>query len=186
MSRNPLVAGANRWSRRLHRWGALLVLIPGLVIIATGLLLQMKKNWSWVQPPTLRGTRPHVAIGFDRILEIARAVPEADVSDWADIDRLDVQPSRGLIKIQPFSRVEIQVDAATGDVLQVMYRRSDLIESLHDGSWFHSRAKLWIFLPTGAVFLGLWLTGLYLWVLPYWARWSRRRRRALARAGTRS
>ncbi len=184
MSRNPVVARVNRWSRRLHRWGALLIVAPGLVIICTGLLLQLKKQWAWVQPPTLRGSVPAditPALTFDRILEIARSVPEARVAGWRDIDRLDVQPSRGVVKIQPFSRVEIQVDTATGAVLQVMYRRSDLIESLHDGSWFHERAKLWVFLPTGAVFLGLWLTGVYLWMLPYWARWSRDRR-ARARA----
>jgi hypothetical protein len=27
-----------------------------------------------------------------------------------------------------------------------------------------------VFLPTGAIVLGLWLTGMYLWLLPYWTR----------------
>jgi PepSY-associated TM region len=185
MSRNRSVARINRWSRKLHRLGAILILAPGPIIICTGLLLQLKKNWSWVQPPTLRGTAAAPTITFDRILEIARSVPEARVSGWEDIDRLDVQPTRGMVKVQPFSRVEIQVDTTTGAVLQVMRRRSDLIESLHDGSWFHARAKMWVFLPTGAIFLGLWITGVYLWVLPYWARWSRDRR-ALREGRTRS
>ena len=51
------------------------------------------------------------------------------------------------------------------------YRRSDLIESLHDGSWFHDRAKLWVFLPTAAVVLMLWGTGIYLFFLPLAVRW---------------
>ena len=37
-------------SRKAHRWGAIAVALPFLVVIATGILLQLKKNWSWVQP----------------------------------------------------------------------------------------------------------------------------------------
>jgi hypothetical protein len=63
-------------------------------------------------------------------------------------------------------------------VLQSTYRRSDLIESLHDGSWFHDRAKLFIWLPAGVVLCGLWGTGLYLWVLPYLTRRRRKQTKA--------
>ncbi|MFM9995188.1 MAG: PepSY domain-containing protein [Phycisphaerales bacterium] len=176
MSRNPAAAFANRWSRRLHRGGAIVAAVPLLIIITTGLLLQLKKEWSWVQPPTLRGTGQAPVIGFDRILEIARTIPAAGVRDWSDIDRLDVQPGRGLVKVHPRNRVEIQIDTGTGAVLQVMHRRSDLVESLHDGSWFHDRAKLWVFLPTGAALLLLWFSGVYLWLLPHWARRARDKR----------
>ena len=56
------------------------------------------------------------------------------------------------------------------------YRRSDLIESLHDGSFFGGDfAKLGVFLPTALVLCVLWGTGIYLFFLPYMVR---RRRRA--------
>ena len=58
------------------------------------------------------------------------------------------------------------------------YRRSDVIETIHDGSWFHDNVKLWIFLPTAVVVLGLWITGIYLFILPYGVRWSRARTKA--------
>jgi len=48
---------------------------------------------------------------------------------------------------------EIQIDTQSGTILQQAYRRSDIIESIHDGSWFHDKVKLWIFLPTGIVLL---------------------------------
>jgi len=44
---------------------------------------------------------------------------------------------------------EAQVDLGTGAIMHVAYRRSDLIESIHDGSWFHDSAKLWLFFPSG-------------------------------------
>ena len=79
-----------------------------------------------------------------------------------------------MVKVRCANRWEGQVDSHTGAVLQSSYRRSDLIESLHDGSWFHDRAKLLIWLPTGLILCGLWITGLYLWVLPYLVRRKRK------------
>jgi uncharacterized iron-regulated membrane protein len=161
------------WTRKGHRWGAILIALPFLLVIVTGLLLQLKKEWSWVQPPTQRGQGKTPSVSLEAILDAARSQPEAGVQGWDDVDRLDIQPNRGIAKLQARSRWEVQVDLATGDVLQVAYRRSDLIESLHDGSWFHDRAKLWVFLPTAVVVLGLWVTGVYLFFLPHAVRWSR-------------
>jgi uncharacterized iron-regulated membrane protein len=161
-------------NRRIHRWGAALVAIPFLVVICTGILLQVKKRLPWVQPTEQRGGSAPPAVSMDDMLARMKEVPQAGVTSWADIDRIDVRPSKGLVKVVSTSRWEIQLDAATGAVLQTAYRRSDLIESLHDGSWFHDLAKSWIFLPSGVIVLVLWLTGLYLWLLPY--RTRRRRR----------
>jgi uncharacterized iron-regulated membrane protein len=159
--------------RKTHRWGAVLVAAPFLLVLVTGLLLQVKKQVPWVQPPTKKGAGKVPAVGFDRMLEAARSVPEAGVSGWDDIDRVDVRPKDGVAKVTCKSRWEVQVDFHTGEVVQVAYRRSDLIESLHDGSWFGDAAKLYVFLPVAAVVLGLWGTGIYLFVLPYSVRWRR-------------
>src|SRR5690606_27636066 len=114
--------------RKLHRWGAIAVAVPFAVIIATGLILQLKKDVDWIQPPTRRGSAPMAegapAISFDTILAAARAVPEARVQTWDDVDRLDVRPGRGIVKVRAISRWEVQVDVATGEVVQVAYRRS--------------------------------------------------------------
>jgi uncharacterized iron-regulated membrane protein len=165
----------NRWSRKLHRYGAIGLAIPLLLVIVTGLLLQVKKQWTWVQPPTLKG-------GFseDRdlreILEISTRDQRAEIQTWDDIDRLDVRPSKGVVKVQAENGIEIQIDLKTGEILQSTYRRSDWIESLHDGSFFGDWAKLSIFLVNGLVLLGLWISGMYLWYLPIHARSKKRNR----------
>jgi len=165
-------------NRRLHRWGAVLIALPLLIIIGSGILLQLKKEWAWVQPATLNGAQPGVALTWEQILAAARAVPEAGVRGWDEIARLDVQHQRGMIKVQCVNRWELQLDAVTGALLSSAYRRSDLIESIHDGSFFHERAKLWVWLPAGVILLGMWGTGVYLWLLPHLVR--RRKRRAAA------
>ena len=105
------------------------------------------------------------------------ATPQAAIHGWEDIDRVDVRPERGVLKVRAKNRWEIQIDSHSGEVLQVAYRRSDLLETIHDGSFFFSGAKLWIFLPTALILIGLWGTGLYLFAIPHLVRRERRRLR---------
>ena len=83
-----------------------------------------------------------------------------------------------MAKVQCNNRWEVQVDLSSGEVLAANYRRSDFIESLHDGSFFSDGAKLWLFLPNGLILLGLWFTGVYLWWLPVGARRKKRMKKA--------
>lgn len=175
---------ANKWSRKLHRWGAILAAAPVVVIICTGLLLNWKKEVAWIQPSEMRGAGGPPGATFDQILSAARAVPEAGVESWDDIDRLDVRPGKGIVKVQCRNHWELQVDTVTGAVLSSEPRRSDLIESIHDGSFFHPGVKHWVFFPAALVLLGLWLTGLYLWILPFSAKRAGRRRRAAQSIGS--
>jgi len=159
--------------RKLHSWGSIVVALPIAVIIGTGLLLQLKKDVLWVQPREVKTEARHVAVTPDQILAAAVAAPALQVRSWSDIARVDIRPDRGLVKISAANHWELQIHSVTAEPLQVAYRRSDLIESIHDGSWFHDAAKLWIFLPSGVVLFGLWLTGIYLFALPYWVRSKR-------------
>jgi uncharacterized iron-regulated membrane protein len=165
-------------NRVVHRWGSIIVLIPAGVIVLSGIVLQLKKQSAWIQPPTQKGSAAELSLSFDQILAAAQTVPEAQVETWDDIDRLDVRPGKGMLKVRCQNRWEVQLDTKTGEVLQVAYRRSDLIESLHDGSFFHDRVKLWLFFPSAMVLGVLWVTGVYLFILPYFAKWKKRRKKA--------
>ena len=165
----------NLLNRKIHNWASIIVAVPIIVIIASGLFLQLKKQVTWIQPAEIRGTGKTPEISLPKILEISREVSEAEIETWDDINRLDVRPSKGMVKVRAENDWEIQIDLKSGKVLQTAYRRSDLIESIHDGSFFHDNVKLWIFLPAGIVLLALWLTGIYMFFQPRWARWRRSR-----------
>jgi uncharacterized iron-regulated membrane protein len=173
----------SRLNRLVHRWGSVLIAVPLAVVIVTGVILQLKKELAWIQPPTHHGSADSPTIRFDEILAAVQRVAEANVHGWEDIDRLDVRPGKGMLKVRCRNQWEVQLDAVTGQVLQVAYRRSDLIESIHDGSFFGDPMKLWVFLPSAIVLGVLWCTGIYLFALPYWAKWTRRstKRRSQAR-----
>jgi hypothetical protein len=172
----------NVLNRKVHYWASFVVALPLLAIIATGVLLQLKKQSTWIQPAEQRGTGTVPQVGLDRILEQAMLAPEAGVTGWDDIDKLDLRPSKGVGKVILHNGWEVQIDLGTGAVLQTAYRRSDLIESLHDGSFFGGDwTKLGLFLPAGVGLLLLWLGGMWMWWVPFSAK--RRTRHKAIRHG---
>jgi uncharacterized iron-regulated membrane protein len=170
-------------NRKIHYWVSIAIAAPVLVVLTTGILLQLKKQLTWIQPAERRGSGVAPRVGLSELLAASRTVPEAGVRTWDDVHRIDIRPDRGLAKVTSTTRWEIQIDTETARVLQAARRRSDLIESMHDGSWFHEHAKLWIFLPSGALLLLLWLTGLYLAWLPFRSRGRRRQAASLPDGG---
>ena len=120
----------NVLNRKVHYWAAFIAAVPLLVMIASGLLLQMKKHWTWVQPVEHRGTGNAPAIDLEGILASLKTIPEMKVESWADVNRLDVRPGRGVVKAWLMNGYEVQVDLGTGRVLHTAYRRSDLIETI--------------------------------------------------------
>lgn len=165
--------------RKIHHWGSIFIALQLGLVIGAGVLLMLKKEFDWIQPPTMRGMSAVPSARFDDLLAAASSVPEAEIRDWRDLARVDVKHHKGIVKFVANNRWEVQVDAATARVLQVAYRRSDLIEGLHDGSYFADWTKLYLFLPTGVILFALWLTGLYLFFLPHVKNMQKRRRKRI-------
>lgn len=166
----------NALSRKAHYWVSACIAVPLVIIVGSGVLLQLKKQWSWIQPAELRGTGTSPAVDLEGILDSVRAIPELAVDGWHDVNRIDFRPGRGMAKVWLHSGWEVQVDLATGAVLQTAYRRSDLIESIHDGSFFAKNwSKFGIFLPSALALLFELITGLWMFWLPFAAKRRRRR-----------
>ncbi len=170
-----------KFNRQIHYWGAIIIILPVVIVIGSGLLLQVKKQIPWVQPATVKTQARALTLSFDQILLVAKTIPEAQISSWKDVDRLDVRPGKGITKVRAKNSWEIQIHNKTAEVMALNYRRSDLIEAIHDGSWFHDDAKLWLFLPAAIILLTLSLTGLYMFLIAFPAKWraSRRNRERL-------
>ena len=155
-----------RGSRKIHRIGAVLIALPFLIVIVSGIVLQLKKDVTWIQPETRTGTPSTLVLSLDSLLSISQSVDEAEIESWDDIDRIDIRPDKGIAKVRAVNHWEIQIDTESGAIIQVEYRRSDIIESIHDGSWFADPVKYWIFLPSAIIVLILWISGMYLYFLP--------------------
>ena len=169
--------------RKIHYWLTALTLVTILVVAVTGVLLTLKKEFATLQPPLATAVAPGLpATSLDRLLGAVASETNRPGMSWRDVDRIDVRPNDGLAKVILNDRTEYQVDLHTVRVLQIGYRTSDLLESIHDfsflgGDW----SKYLLSLPSGIALIVLWVTGGYMFIQPMLVRRRKRRATTLAR-----
>ena len=147
-------------------------------MIGAGILLMLKKEIEWIQPVSQKGVERNIVpmASMDNLFAAAKSVEHAGFTNWDELERADLKPGKGIIKFLSTTNWEVQVDTHTAQVLQVAKRRSDVIEAIHDGSYFADWMKLGLFLPTGIALLILWLTGVYMFVLTEYKKTKKRKK----------
>lgn len=143
-----------------------------LIISITGILLNHKRGLN------LMPEVEHAPTG-----EFAAALPLADLAFRAlraagdsgtpalAIDRMDVRPRDGLIKVRlrNATSTEVTLDLTDGRVLHMGDRGDVFLEKLHSGEIFGSQGVL--LSDAGAIALTvLLITGYWLWLRPRWRR----------------
>lgn len=160
-----------------HKWLGILFSIVFLNVAVTGLLLLVKKDVHWIQPPTRNGAEGDAAsyISMEKLMDVVLAQKHEDFKAVEDIDRVDFRVGKRVHKVRSVrNNAEIQVCAVTGKVLSVSTRPSDWLESLHDGSFFGKWAHGYVMPVTALVTVFLVISGLYLWLVPAFKRKARR------------
>jgi len=155
-----------------------------MIVAVTGGLLGWKKNVDWLNAGTLRGVSNDVNNFLStREIEIRakKTLQDSYPGLNTEIDRIDIRPAEGVAKVV-FKQhyVGIQIDATTGDVLQVQKRYADLVENIHDGSildkafGFKQAFKLILTTVLSLALLGFTISGFWLWYGPKRMRRSSR------------
>ena len=164
--------------RRFHRWIGISLAVFLLISATTGILLSVKKDFDILQPPTQKGESKDLKTwkSLDDLELIAvREVQKIKPNSENTIDRLDVRPSKGIVKVLfKEDNLEVQLDGTTGKVLSVAPRWSDWIESLHDGSIISDLFKMISMNVLGWGLIVMIVSGFWLW---YGPRRLRRKRR---------
>lgn len=153
------------WHRFIGTGLGFFILITSL----TGILLGWKKNVEILQPPEQKGTTTELNqwVSIEMIASSASHALDSVVGRTVAIDKLDVRPGKGIIKVLfKEGYWEVQVDGATGKSLSVMQRHSDWIEHLHDGSIINDFFKIAYTNLLGWGLLILGLSGFWLWYGP--------------------
>lgn len=167
----------NYANRRTHAWISICFAVPLVVVIISGILLQLKKQLPYVQPIERTGAVHEPIVSPTQYLGAINAAHQDGNVSWKDVQRVDIRPSKGIAKVILKSDIEYQIDLGTGHILQREVRRSDFIESLHDGSFFAGDiSKLGVFLPAAIGLLILWLSGIYMFWLPIVAKTKKKQR----------
>ena len=168
-----------RNARKVHRTTGALLFVFFFIIALSGLLLGWKKHsGDFILPKTYTGTSANLAewLPIDslhqRAILILRDSLGAELSP--EIDRIDIRPDKGTLK---FVFAEhfwgLQLDGATGKLLNIDRRRSDFIEKVHDGSILdyylgtsNGILKLLYTSLMGVALLIFTITGFWLWYGP--------------------
>ncbi|MBT6036820.1 MAG: PepSY domain-containing protein [Kordiimonadaceae bacterium] len=173
----------NKLNRTIHNWLSIFIAMPILLLIVSGLFLQLKKDFIWIQPPSVRGENVATPIvSHEELLAAATSAPQTAGLKWSEFDRIDYKVDRGMVKFMTFEGWEVQVDTTTGDILSVAERRSDFFEKLHDGSYFGDTVKYYVVLPCAVSLFVLWITGIWMFFYPYVKKASNKRKKALKAA----
>ena len=162
-----------------HYWLGLLVVLPWLVVFASGLVLQLRHEIPGVVPGQERGTATVPTLTYQEVLERAETVPEMKVSGWSDVWRVYTYPGKGVMEVRTTHGMSMQIDAANGEVLNVAMRAADFWEDVHQGiigrhnvnstttTWFGTDKidlSLVLFLPAHLVALLVLMTGIVYFV----------------------
>lgn len=157
----------SRWIFYLHLWLGIVISGVVLLVSVTGVLLNHKR------PLGLMPDVAHTPGGsFERALPLAELARRAEAAvapevAAAGIDRMDVRPGDGLVKVRFDDRTvqEVDVDLNTGRILHVGERNDVFLEKLHSGEIFGDG---WVLLSdaSAVALILLLLSGYWLWLFP--------------------
>ncbi len=153
--------------RKWHRRISILIAIPFVLTLVTGILMSTRGFNSWVQPkyPEFKA---NLVLGFEDILRISKSVKEAQIDSYADISQIEVRPAQGNIRVRSKrNQWEIQINGETGVITSSAPRRLSLLTSLHEGAFFGDLVRYFVFLPSAIGVLWLWFSGVFLLVKHY-------------------
>ena len=167
-----------RRTRRLHRYSGVTLFVFFFVIGVTSVLLGWKKQSNYLQPPTQKGTEAPLAewLPTNELSLLAQTALSDSLGPGYStaIDRMDYRPGKGTVKVLFHDHLqEVQLNGATGEVLSIGARRSDLIEQLHDGSIVGERFKVFYSTVLGLATVVFTVSGFWLWYGPKVMRRSR-------------
>jgi uncharacterized iron-regulated membrane protein len=150
-----------------HLWLGVLFTALLLVISITGVLLNHKRGLGLM--PEVDHTPSGAFTTALPLAELAsRALAAVGVEGGpAAIDRMDVRPRDGLVKVRlrDASSTEVTVDIVTGSILHIGPRGDVFLEKVHSGEALGSP---WVLLSTIAAIglVVLLISGYWLWLVP--------------------
>lgn len=168
----------SRVSFYLHLWLGVLVTVALVAISVTGILLNHKRGLGLMPDVPHEPSAPfEQAISVDSMAHAAlRAVPQEARGDWypgdpvdiALIDRMDVRPRDGLVKVRMRDKAstEATVDINTGNVIHVGRRGDVFLEKLHSGEIFGGQPYVLLSDIAAIALMITLITGYWLWLAP--------------------
>lgn len=172
-----------KWAFYTHLWLGVIATVALISISVTGILLNHKRGLGLMPDVPHEPTGPFSqAVSLERLANAAlEAAPQESRRDWtpgqpvdvALIDRMDVRPRDGYVKVRLRDKAstEMTVDINSGTVVHTGRRGDVFLEKLHSGEAFGGPMVILSDIAAVALILTL-ITGYWLWLVPKLARAS--------------
>lgn len=165
--------------RKIHRTTGAFLFVFFFFVSVTGILLGWKKHSNGlILPKTYNGTSTDLKdwLPIDSLHKNACKILHDSVSAdlCLELERIDIRKDKGMVKFVFVDHfLGVQLDGATGKLLHIEQRRSDIIENIHDGSildyYFQTKGEPIKVVYTsimGLALLTFTITGFWLWYGP--------------------
>lgn len=164
--------------RKVHRLLGAFLFIFFFIMAISGLFLGWKKNsGGLLLAETKKGTTGDFSkwLPLEVLYEKANNVINDSIKSdkILTVNRVDIHKEKGVVKFIYEEYYGLQLDGATGDLLEFGKRQSDFIENIHDGSvldtYFKTSGSPFKLVYTsimGVALLLFTITGFWLWYGP--------------------
>jgi uncharacterized iron-regulated membrane protein len=165
--------------RKVHRTTGAALFVFFFFVAITGLLLGWKKHSGGViMSKSYSGTTTNLKdwLPVDSLHTLANSYLLDSISPQLStkIDRIDIRKEKGMVKfVYAHHFWGLQLDGATGKLLHIERRYSDMIENIHDGSILDNylgtsdkQIKVFYTSVMGVALLVFTITGFWLWYGP--------------------
>lgn len=157
-----------RWMFYTHLWLGVIITFLVIIIAITGIMLNHKRIFGFMPGTDIKHPGAFaLSLPLPELAQLAgnAVAPEVAASG---IDRMDVRPDKGIIKIRfNDTRItEVTLALHDGAVLVTGLRNDSFLEQLHSGDVFGSEGYLLSDLAAGALIL-LLLSGFWIWLYPH-------------------
>lgn len=144
--------------RKWHGWIGLIVSLPLALITLTGIVLQLRNQFEWIQPKSVNSemSKEMPLLTFEAAMKL---------SGDEKVDQVIYRPEKRNLAIRLKNGEELQVHPQTGEVLKRSMRRTNFLIDLHQGTWLGSFGQYFIHFVTGLGLAILIVTGI--WIYPF-------------------
>ncbi len=144
--------------RNIHRKISLYLVIPIGVILLSGIVLQLRNQFEWIQPALIQGEA-----GNGSLIGPIEIIQQLKISK-TDVDQIIYKPAKNNVSLRLKSGEEIQLDPKSGKVLKRAIRRTNLLIDIHQGSIIGPLGQYGVYIVSGLGLLLLYLSGISLLV----------------------
>lgn len=148
--------------RRLHAKVSVIIFVPLLIIVLTGVILQLRQQFNIIQPKTSR--LPLQA--FDQVIAPGKILEKHNLKSQ-EVSQFIFKPKHFIYLIRFKDGMQWQVHPLTNEVIKKSKRYTGVLIELHQGSFFGRWYMYFIALTSSLGLLFLMYTGMKIYLRKY-------------------